>query len=157
MSWDNLITSTVIWWTLLICCYKSGLASFFCKLSCSLGMVLRGGQKPPTHSQNSMDVLYPLSFLQHNFTHIWYKQLLGGLLRVFFHFPVTEATWHASPAVFFSKPSSVCTQDPGKQFTQPHHTELLETDHEHSRLTKWLRGAARWPNFTRFSDFLGFL
>lgn len=113
------------------------------------------------HHQLAARILW-MSFTHFHFCNIilptyGIKQVLGGLLRAFSHFPVTEATWHASPAVFFSQPSSMCTQDPGKQFTQPHHTGLLETDHEHSRLTKWLRGAARCPNFTRFSDFLGFL
>lgn len=111
--------------------------------SSSLGMVLRGHR----NHQATTNILWmsfthfvsSLSFLQHNFTHVLYKPVLRGPPRALFHFPITQATWHTTPAAL-SQCRCMYAQYAGKPFTQPHHMELLETDFELNRLTKWLQG-----------------
>lgn len=129
-EWENLITSTVIWWTLSVAIHLILCLSLACS---SLGMVLRGAR---IH-QPTADILW-MSFT-HLFPHFHPCNIMSPTYCISqcsevhsgpFLSPCHQATRRTSPAVLLSPHSSVCTQVSGDPVTQPHHTGLLETDLE---------------------------
>ena len=124
---------------LFIWCYKSDLYLPFAGTFSFAGHGSQRGQKPPTPGQHPMDVLYPCPHF-HSCSIILLTHYLRKCLEVHsgpFPFPCHGGNMeHAcsTPPV----PVSLCVC-PGS-FTQWRHTQLLETDLERSRLTKWLQG-----------------